>query len=76
MPDDRLVNAVRDGDDAQYEGGLRPRVLDDYIGQDRVRENLQVSIAAAQAARRSARSRAAVRPARAGQDDAGVCHRQ
>jgi Holliday junction DNA helicase RuvB len=27
--------------------GLRPRVLDDYIGQDRVRENLQVSIAAA-----------------------------
>jgi Holliday junction DNA helicase RuvB len=47
MPDDRLVNAVRDGDDAQYEGGLRPRVLDDYIGQDRVRENLQVSIAAA-----------------------------
>ena len=47
MPDDRLVNAVRDGDDAQYEGGLRPRVLDDYIGQDRVRENLQVAIAAA-----------------------------
>src|SRR3978361_1657644 len=47
MPDDRLVNAVRDGDDSQYEGGLRPRVLDDYIGQDRVRENLQVSIAAA-----------------------------
>jgi len=34
-------------DDAQYEAGLRPRVLDDYIGQDRVRENLQVSIAAA-----------------------------
>src|SRR4051795_290744 len=47
MPDDRLVNAVRDGDDAQYEGGLRPRILDDYIGQDRVRENLQVSITAA-----------------------------
>src|SRR5919107_1074779 len=47
MPDDRLVNAVRDGDDAQYEGGLRPRVLDDYIGQDRVREQLQVAIAAA-----------------------------
>jgi Holliday junction DNA helicase RuvB len=34
-------------EDAQYEAGLRPRVLDDYIGQDRVRENLQVSIAAA-----------------------------
>jgi Holliday junction DNA helicase RuvB len=34
-------------EDAQYEAGLRPRLLDDYIGQDRVRENLQVSIAAA-----------------------------
>ncbi|HTK29749.1 MAG TPA: Holliday junction branch migration DNA helicase RuvB [Vicinamibacterales bacterium] len=47
MADDRLISAVPVDDDAQYEAGLRPRVLDDYIGQDRVRENLQVSIAAA-----------------------------
>src|SRR5438876_10717610 len=47
MPDPRLITAARVDDDAQYEAGLRPRVLDDYIGQDRVRENLQVSIAAA-----------------------------
>ena len=47
MPDDRLVTGARGDDDAQYEAGLRPRSLDDYIGQDRVRENLQVSIAAA-----------------------------
>src|SRR6476659_1432465 len=45
--DDRLVTAAKVDEDAQYEAGLRPRVLDDYIGQDRVRENLQVSIAAA-----------------------------
>ena len=44
---DRLVKAARDDEDAQYEAGLRPRTLDEYIGQDRVRENLQVSIAAA-----------------------------
>jgi Holliday junction DNA helicase RuvB len=44
---DRIVTAVRVDEDAQDEAGLRPRVLDDYIGQDRVRENLQVSIAAA-----------------------------
>ncbi len=43
----RIVTASRVDDDAQYEAGLRPRTLDDYIGQDRVRENLQVSIAAA-----------------------------
>src|SRR6187551_3735503 len=45
--DDRLVTATKVDEDAQYEAGLRPRTLDDYIGQDRVRENLQVSIAAA-----------------------------
>ncbi len=44
---DRLVTTVRVDEDVQYEAGLRPRTLDEYIGQDRVRENLQVSIAAA-----------------------------
>jgi Holliday junction DNA helicase RuvB len=44
---DRLVTATRVDEDAQDEAGLRPRVLDEYIGQDRVRENLQVAIAAA-----------------------------
>jgi Holliday junction DNA helicase RuvB len=47
VTDDRIVTAGRVEEDAQYEAGLRPRALDDYIGQDRVRENLQVSIAAA-----------------------------
>jgi Holliday junction DNA helicase RuvB len=44
---DRIVTSVPVDDDAQYDAGLRPRALDEYIGQDRVRENLQVSIAAA-----------------------------
>jgi len=47
MTDDRLVNGGTQDDDVQYEAGLRPRTLDEYIGQDRVREQLQVSIAAA-----------------------------
>jgi holliday junction DNA helicase RuvB len=47
MPDDRLVTSVRVDEDAQYEAGLRPRTLDEYIGQARVRENLHVSITAA-----------------------------
>src|SRR5438067_899585 len=47
MTDPRLVTASPVDDDAQYEAGLRPRALDEYIGQDRVRENLEVSIAAA-----------------------------
>jgi Holliday junction DNA helicase RuvB len=47
MSDPRLVSAARADDDAQYEAGLRPRTLDEYIGQDRVRENLSVSVTAA-----------------------------
>jgi Holliday junction DNA helicase RuvB len=47
MTDYRIVTAARVDEDAQYEAGLRPRVLNDYIGQDRVRANLQVSIEAA-----------------------------
>ena len=44
---DRLLAGGRVEDDAQYEAGLRPRSLNEYIGQDRVRDNLEVSIAAA-----------------------------
>ena len=44
---DRLVAGGRLDDDAQYEAGLRPRTLHEYIGQHRVRDNLAVSIAAA-----------------------------
>ena len=47
MTDNRLVTAGRVEDDVQYEAGLRPRTLDEYIGQDRLRENLHVAITAA-----------------------------
>jgi Holliday junction DNA helicase RuvB len=47
MADSRIVTTARVDEDAQYEAGLRPRVLNDYIGQDRIRENLTVAIAAA-----------------------------
>ena len=36
-----------DDEDAQFEAGLRPRTLDEFTGQDRVRENLHVAITAA-----------------------------
>ena len=48
MADRPMVTAAtRIEEDVQYEAGLRPRTLHDYIGQDRIRDNLQVSIAAA-----------------------------
>src|SRR5512137_1194318 len=47
MSDSRLITPSRVDEDAQFEAGLRPRTLDEYIGQERVRENLVVSITAA-----------------------------
>jgi Holliday junction DNA helicase RuvB len=44
---DRVIAGARVDEDAQYEAGLRPRTLSDYIGQDRVRTQLKVSIEAA-----------------------------
>jgi hypothetical protein len=48
---DRFVTSRPSDDEAQYEAGLRPRSLDEYIGQDRLRDNLQVAIAAARGRR-------------------------
>ena len=46
MSDPRVLAPSRVEEDAQDEG-LRPRRLDDYIGQDRIREQLHVAIEAA-----------------------------
>lgn len=47
MSESRLITPARVEEEAQFEAGLRPRLLDEYIGQERVRENLTVSITAA-----------------------------
>ena len=49
---------------------LRPRTLADYIGQEKVKENLSIYIRCGQAARRGARPCAALWAARTRQDDA------
>ena len=48
---DRVMAGVSADEEAQYEAGLRPRSLAEYIGQDRIRDNLQVAIAAARGRR-------------------------
>ena len=44
---DRLVSAVQAEDDATFELKLRPRFLREFIGQNKVKENLLVAIEAA-----------------------------
>jgi holliday junction DNA helicase RuvB len=47
MSEPRLITPSRVDEDVQFEAGLRPRTFDEYIGQERVRDNLVVSITAA-----------------------------
>src|SRR4051812_26618639 len=43
----RLISAVGNEEDQQFEAGLRPRRLADFTGQQRLKENLQIAIDAA-----------------------------
>ena len=45
----RVTAAVLAPDDEELEGSLRPRRLDEFVGQERVREQLGISLAAAKA---------------------------
>ncbi len=62
--------------DAEADASLRPRRLADFVGQEEVKANLRVFIAAARGAGRGARPRPALRSARPGQDHARRHHRQ
>ncbi len=68
---DRIVSPKNRTEEVGLDVGLRPQSLDEYIGQDRVKENLRILIEAATGAGRGAGPRADLRPARPGQDDAG-----
>ena len=58
------------------ENSLRPQHLEDYIGQDKVKQNLKIYLEAAKRPRRADGSHPALRPAGPGQNDAGGHHRQ
>jgi Holliday junction DNA helicase RuvB len=47
MSDDRLLDARPEAEDLQAELSLRPKLLREYIGQQKVKANLEISIAAA-----------------------------
>ena len=47
VPDDRILSAETIDEEQGLELSLRPRLLREYIGQNRIKENLAISIAAA-----------------------------
>ncbi len=44
---ERLITAASSGDDDRFDTSLRPRFLDDYVGQTKAKGNLQIFIDAA-----------------------------
>ena len=62
---ERLVGAAADGEDQAVEAALRPKDLDEFVGQERVREQLDLVLRGRPRARRHRRPRAALRRARA-----------
>ncbi len=46
--EDRIISNEIKSEDQEIEGGLRPKFLGDYIGQDKVKEKLKIFIEAAQ----------------------------
>jgi Holliday junction DNA helicase RuvB len=47
MSDERLVSSESSGDESSIEHALRPKTLNDFIGQHRVREQIDVLLSAA-----------------------------
>src|SRR5271154_1729446 len=46
-PHSRIVSGRALDEDARVDASVRPKRLDDYIGQDRVKENLYIAVEAA-----------------------------
>ena len=47
MEEDRLIDSELDEEEIQYDNKLRPDKLTEYIGQEKVKENLKIFISAA-----------------------------
>ncbi len=45
---ERIISAKLKAEDLVLDKGLRPKLLDDFVGQDKVKENLKIAMAAAQ----------------------------
>jgi len=47
MPDERIISAVLQEEDRQFDLTLRPQTLADFVGQPKLKENLSIAIEAA-----------------------------
>ena len=67
----RIITTDITEEDRRIEGSLRPQLLEDYIGQEKTKENLKVYIEAAKQMGRCAGPCAVLRPPGPGKDYSG-----
>src|SRR4029079_19235972 len=48
MSDERVTTAVVVPEDEEFDGSLRPRSLDEFVGQERIKEQLRIVLEAAE----------------------------
>lgn len=48
MDEDRLIDSGPDNEEIQFDNSLRPSHLNEYVGQEKIKENLNIFISAAQ----------------------------
>lgn len=48
MNEDRLIDSGQDNEEVQFDNSLRPSQLTEYVGQEKIKENLNIFISAAQ----------------------------
>ena len=72
----RIITTDITEEDQKNEGSLRPKLLTDYVGQEKAKGNLKIYIEAAKAAGRISGSCAVLRPSGTGQDHSGRHHCQ
>ena len=47
MEEDRIIDSAQDNEEAQFDNSLRPNQMEEYVGQEKIKENLNIFIAAA-----------------------------
>lgn len=68
---DRLVSAEVTIDEERFDRALRPRLLDEYVGQPHVREQMEIFIRAAKMRGDALESLVDFRPSRFRKDNVG-----
>lgn len=76
MDEDRILTSTMRSEDIEIDQSLRPKSMDEYIGQEKVKEQLKIFIQAAKNRGEALDHVLFYGPAGPGKNNAGFHHRQ